>query len=425
MSTSDAAEEPGRSTAADLAASALLGALLWDPRRLHDVGWLQPEDFRHWADRAVYQTLVGMLADGRPVDLRTFPEVLARAEYHDAHVDGTGIGPLSGSAVHTLISMTPATPAGDAENYEGPVRSEHVRYGRLVLDDSIRRHVEAAGTRIDQYARYISGQDSARAAEGLTPVLAEVEARLRELTDRLGSTGSSMRSAIAAAMGPTALEDPIPGPALTDELGASPTRVALTPEQLRRAEYTLVGACVVSSQMRQVVGDRVLAEDFTAPEAAATWQAIRGLQRRGEPVDFVLVAAEVERQGELPEFGRGLDPDELFRLRQRFDLVPAYQALETVVHAALARAVHQAGDQLQDLGTDRAQSSENALRSAQEAIGEVGRTARRLTGSAARTALAAFSPPADQAPATRRPRPPVHAPDPVSIPTARGPQRRR
>jgi hypothetical protein len=90
-----AADARGKA-AGDLAARALLGALLWEPSRIRDVsGWLEPADFDHWAHCAIYQTLTGLIADGRPVVLQDLPGILARGEYHDAHVDSTGIGPLS------------------------------------------------------------------------------------------------------------------------------------------------------------------------------------------------------------------------------------------------------------------------------------------------------------------------------------------
>jgi hypothetical protein len=119
-------------TAADLAAQALLGALLWDPRRARDVAdWLTAEDFLRPDHGAIYATVVGMLADGRPVvDVFTVLESLLRGDHHDLHVDRTGTGPLSGPGLHSLISMTPATPRG--EEHGELARSEHVRYARIV-----------------------------------------------------------------------------------------------------------------------------------------------------------------------------------------------------------------------------------------------------------------------------------------------------
>jgi hypothetical protein len=111
MSTPSGGDVANRRTASDFAAGALLGALLLDPQRLNDVAaWLQPNDFPNWADRAVYATLLGLRRDGRDIDVLTVAQAVASGEYHDAHVDSSGIGPLSWPALHTLMHTTPATP---------------------------------------------------------------------------------------------------------------------------------------------------------------------------------------------------------------------------------------------------------------------------------------------------------------------------
>ncbi|MHA6797545.1 DnaB-like helicase N-terminal domain-containing protein (plasmid) [Pseudonocardia bannensis] len=399
---STGAPDAARTTATDLAASALLGALLWDPRRVRDVAdWLEPTDFGHWAHRAIYQTMTGLIADGREVDLLSLPEVLARGEYHDAHVDRGGIGPLSAPALHDLLSMTPATPrAEEHEANQGVVRSEHVRYARVVLEDSIRRQVQAAGTRIDQYARHATGQDADTAAEVMAPVLAETTARLRELTSRLGDSGA-LRSRIAAALDPAT---PATGPGAagsTPDVEIGHPRPPLTAAGVQRAEYSLIGACLVSPQVRGLVEDRLLAEDFTTAEVAATWQAIRALSRRGDPVDFVLVAVEVERQGATPDYGPGLGAAELARVAARADAVSGYRAVDTVARAALSRAAGQAHRELQQLAGDRAKTGQEVLRGAQGVLTTVEATARRLGGNAAATAAAALTPPAERVPQPR------------------------
>lgn len=94
------------------------------------------------------------------------------------------------------------------------------------------------------------------------------------------------------------------GPAVS---GPSRDRAKRPPSAslLRRAEYALIGACMAIADVRRLTAGRLHAEDFAASEVSATWLAISGLERRGEPVDFVLVAAEVERQGDTPRFGHG------------------------------------------------------------------------------------------------------------------------
>jgi replicative DNA helicase len=402
----------------------LLGALLWDPERIDDVAdWLQPQDFRKWGDRAVYATLVGLRNDGRPIDLLQLPDELAAGQYHDAHVERSdGRGPLSAAALHTYLSTTPATPPQE----NAPARSEHVQYARLVLDDSIRREVEALGTRIDQHARHLAGQDSASAAETLVGVLADVHARIRQLNGRLDEAHRG-GSAIAAALNEQAAPAAAGRGQNPDVQDPAAAAAAPTARDLRRAEYTLIGASLISPDLRELAAGRLRARDFANPEIAATWEAIRSLQQHRQPVDVVLVAAEVERQGEVPGLGRGLEPRQLLWLVQRSEHVASpYKAMETVVRAALTRAVHGGSEQLQALLGDRAQSGAELLTSAQHTVSGVEHTVRRLTGtSPIATALTALTPPKGQIPATRRPGPsaaPAPSP-PAAAPAA--PTRRR
>jgi replicative DNA helicase len=354
-----------------------------------------------------------MRNDGRAVDILTLPDVLASGSYHDAHVQRSdGRGALSAAALHTYLSTTPATP----QQENAPARSEHVQYARLVLDDSIRRQVEALGTRIDQHARHIADQDSASAAETLVGVLADVRARIRQLTGRLDEAHRG-RSAIASALNAQAAPAAAGRGQTPDVQDPAASAAAPTARQLRRAEYTVIGASLISPDLRELAEGRLRARDFATPESTATWEAIRSLHQQQRPVDVVLVAAEVERQGELPGVGRGLDPQQLFQIVQRSEYVafPAgYKAMETVVRAAITRAVHGGGAQLQDLLGDRARSSEELLTSAQQTVSGVESTVRRLTGtSPVATALTALTPPQGQIPAARQPRPPTDSPAPA------------
>jgi len=124
-------------TVADLASAAVLGAVLWDPRRVREVmDWLEPDDFLHPVHRAIYATVTGLVAAGEPVDLMRLPAALASGRFHEVHVDPSEPGPLGAAALHTLLSFTPATRGG---RYDEQPRSEHVRYAQLVLEASVRR----------------------------------------------------------------------------------------------------------------------------------------------------------------------------------------------------------------------------------------------------------------------------------------------
>lgn len=223
------------------------------------------------------------------------------------------------------------------------------------------------------------------------------------------------------------------GSGSTDRAAAIPSSGAAappapTPNQLRRAEYTLIGACLVSSDVRQLTEGRLRVGDFVTPEIVATWQAISTVQQRREPVDFVLVAAEVERQGDLPGIGRGLAPEQLAQLVGRFAHVaaaPGYKALEAVAHAAMTRAVRDTHDQLHHLAGTRTQSSEEILANAQQTIEGAEKTVRRLAGTPQSAALAALSPPAAVVPSAREPRSETPAPLRSPAPAPAAPVQRR
>jgi replicative DNA helicase len=295
--------------------------------------------------------------------------------------------------------MTPATPRAEdfSATFSAEARSEHVRYARIVQEDSIRRQVQALGIRIGQYAGHVADRDSDEAAAIVAPVLSEARARLRDLAGRLERAGTG-RPSITAAL------NPAPGPT---------TAAAARREQthLRRAERRVIGACLVSGEVRRLVAGQLDSSDFTVPEVAATWEAIAALQRRDVPVDFVLVANQVEQQGALPGVGRGLRPDQLHELAAGSNQVDGLLALETVVRAALTRTLQQARDRLQNLAADRARSGLDVLAGAGHAVEQAATTTRRLT-----------SPPAP-VPAARRP--PEEPVTPSTITTALAPQPRR
>lgn len=414
------AENPTNPSAGDLAASALIGALLWDPARTSEVSeWLEPDDFAHWAHRAIYQTLTGLLADGQPVDLLSLPEVLASGRYHDVPIARGSNGPLAAPALHSLLAATPATPRADdlARHGVPTARSEHVRYGRIVLEESIRRQVAAAGTRINQQAREASGRDADTAAELVAPLMTETLARLDELGARLGNAGGAGR--IAAALNPRSPERL--RETISPSIGGGKVRPPLSTATVAQAERTLIGSCLVSDELRQHVAGRLLPEDFTTPAAVETWVAITALMQRGEPVDFVLVAVEVERRGAGSEAQAAYTPADLARLASRGDAPSGYRAADTVVRAALARAAENARNELAELAADRAQAGPNLIHNARAAVGGVQATARRLGGHAATTAAAAFLPPARRSGDLQPPRQsgqqagaPIPAPEPAN-----------
>jgi replicative DNA helicase len=358
-------------TAADLAARALLGALLCDPTRLRDIRWLDSTDFEHWAHQALYQTLTGLAADGKAIDLIALPQLLAEGRYHSMYVDRSGeSGPLSATALFDLVRATP--PASGPE--ETADRSHHARYAQLVLEDSIRREVRRTGALIEQYGQQLSGPDAEDAEAAITPVLRYSTAQLARLAERLSSSVSRLSTVHRAA-------SPAPAPdtrAATRQARAN--QRPPSPEQVARAEPALIGAVLVSRDARALTLNRIDPGDFASPDAAATWIALQSLHRRGEPVDLVLAAAEVERQGTLTRYGRGFGAARLALLADRADVVSGHHAANTVARAALSRIAGEAQRALTQLSEDRSRPATEVLARAQETIDRVAAVASRLAG---------------------------------------------
>ncbi|GJF03864.1 MULTISPECIES: DnaB-like helicase N-terminal domain-containing protein [Pseudonocardia] len=425
--------------AGDLAAQALLGALLWEPARIRDVAdWLEPADFEHWAHRAIYQTLTGLIADHRPVVLQDLPGILARGEYHDAHVDSSGLGPLSAPALHTLLSMTPATPDRAHRGRGGTARSEHVRYARIVLDNSVRRHVAAAGARIEQLGRTAPEHDGQHAPDVMAPALSGVRAALQRLEGRVATSHSGRVSILEALSGaPPVAELPPPAEAAAGvSAGAAPKAAAPSGAEIERAERALVGACLVSHEVRSCAAEWLRPEDFANADAAQTWRVVLDMTQRGDPVDFVLVAVEVETARAVAHAAdlepAGYDAPTLHRLAERGDRLAGHRAADVIGRAALQRVTHRARTELDSIAGDRTVDTRALLQNAQQALNMAQRTSERLGGQTAPSIAAAmFAGPADGGPrATPATVPPPrlssneHAP-PASHPARGGAVRRR
>lgn len=356
--------------------------------------------------------------------------MLVSGRYHDLHVARDGTGPLGAAALHSLLSMTPATPrAGDGPFAHVPERSEHVRYARIVLDASIRRRLGELGSRVGQYAAHLAGVPSVDAGEHLQVALADVDVQLHVLTGR-HEDAERATSPIAAALDPPARSARPAGPAARRAAGGTggaelpsiaPEHPPLTGAQVRQAEHRFIAAAISCPPVRALLEERALPTDFLDPQAGATWHAIQTLRRRGEPVDLVLVADAVEHQGEHPPLGPGLRPAQLLDLHTRHpDIVNGYRAAEAVLRAAVTRTAAHAAGRLHELGATPQPNSANALSTARAAIHDAAAAVRRLTGTAPSAAAAALNPPPQRArpPATRPTRPAAARSAPPAAPGA-------
>ena len=203
----------------------------------------------------------------------------------------------------------------------------------------MRRQVHAAGVRIAQHAREAIDvvDDSptppvyatvAAAVEKLGPVLDTIERHLQHLADRLDhpqATGAGPPGATAAQRDAET----------TIGTGRVPAELPV-PAELHHAELAVLGACLVAPGVRRTALSILVPADFTTPQVAATWTALTALAARGDPIDFVLLAAAVARHDTTTGGVPGLAPAELFRLAERGDPGIGARAVQTVARACPA-----------------------------------------------------------------------------------------
>ena len=93
------------------------------------------------------------------------------------------------------------------------------------------------------------------------------------------------------------------GPA-SYEPGQRPTSPGdRTPPQDMAAEQSVLGAMLISKDAIADVTEALRGTDFYRPSHETVFDAIIDLYGRGEPVDMVTVAAELQRRGELQRIG--------------------------------------------------------------------------------------------------------------------------
>ena len=266
-------------TVTDLASAAVLGALLWDPRRVQEVmDWLEPADFPHPMHRAVYATLVGLVAAGEPVNLLELPATLASGRFHDVHVDPGRPGPLGAAGLHTLLSFTPATPRAEKPRRTTSQRTRPLRPARargLGTPPGTRRRgaPRAAcprGHRRRRRGPRLPGYEAtASAIARLEPVLDTIERHL----EHLKTTRPSCRRRRRTGSGPRG-----PQRARSTEARGGDGQA---PVDLQRAELAVIGGCLAAPDVRRTALVMLTPDDFTTPRIAATWTALTTLAGRG------------------------------------------------------------------------------------------------------------------------------------------------
>ncbi|MFD8550129.1 DnaB-like helicase N-terminal domain-containing protein [Streptomyces fradiae] len=248
------------------AEQALLGALLFDPRRLGDVTGICADSFSTAAHAALF-TAINRLPPPDPVEhtksTTWLDQVLA-----SGREQARG---LTASYLHTLIQVCPWPRHAPA-------------YARMVEADHARRRLRAAAEHLVQTAH------DASLPHPVQTVLAEADALASVVDD------------IASRFPPRA--------GVLPRTPASPP--ANMPDHAEAAEQEQLLLATATAHPAEVESVRwLLPEDFTQPLHAGLWQCLTTLTRRQEPVDPVTVLWEAQQRG-LPH--NASEPGHVLRL---------------------------------------------------------------------------------------------------------------
>src|SRR3954463_4142976 len=111
-----------------------------------------------------------------------------------------------------------------------------------------------------------------------------------------------------------------PGSRMLDSAGVTPVAqlaeaAPIAPPQNLEAEESVLGAMLLSPGAIGAVTESLDAGDFYRESHAKIYKACLGLFAKGEPVDAITVADELEERGELDAIGGRVRVHELARLR--------------------------------------------------------------------------------------------------------------
>jgi replicative DNA helicase len=147
----------------------------------------------------------------------------------------------------------------------------------------------------------------------------------------------------------------------------------MTPSNVE-AEEAVLGSVLINPDALFDVATFLKPEDFFLVKNGWVWEAILGVHERRDPIDFLTITAELERQGHLSEIG---GPVYVSRL---MDAVPSAIHAEAygrlVEQAALRRRLLGAASQIAQLAYNEAENVEVVLDRAEQAL--FGVSERRL-----------------------------------------------
>src|SRR5918999_2275200 len=150
---------------------------------------------------------------------------------------------------------------------------------------------------------------------------------------------------------------------------------AIVPPQNLEAEESVLGAMLLSPSAVGTVSEILDASDFYRESHAKIFRAALGLWAKGEPVDAITLADELDSRGELEDVGgQG-------RIAELAALVPSTSNVEhyarIVKEMATLRGLVRAGQEITRLGQDRPGEVSDLVDRAEQVVFELGQ--QRIT----------------------------------------------
>ncbi|MEU5833008.1 DnaB-like helicase N-terminal domain-containing protein [Streptomyces diacarni] len=308
---------------------ALLGALLLEPERLHDVPGISPDAFAHHAHSALFAAIHSLPAPDSAQHATS--TVWLDAVLATAREQARGLTP---SYLHGLIQVCPWPRHAPA-------------YARVVEAEHSRRLLRAAAQRLTHTARDTSHPHpvptTLAAADALASVVDDIAAKFPPHSGPLPRT---------TAPPPAALHD---------------AEEAVDEERLLLATATAHPGDV--EHIRWLSTD-----DFTQPLHAGLWQCLNALTRRSAPVDPVTVLWEAQQRGLLTS---GPEPRELLDLLAGTAGSPEHWG-ERILQRALLTTAHHTGRRIEAFTDDPATMPYQLVIGSRRALADLSATRTRL-----------------------------------------------
>ncbi|WP_181785403.1 DnaB-like helicase N-terminal domain-containing protein [Streptomyces phytophilus] len=339
------------------AEQALLGALLFDPRRLDDLHGITADSFSTAAHAALYAA-ISTLPRPDPAEHAKNTKWLNRVL-----ATGRQQAPgLTASYLHTLIHLCP--------------RHSHApAYARMVEAEHARRRLQTAAERLVHTVHDVS------LPHPVQTVLAEADA-LAAVVDDIANRFPP-RAAVLPRTAP-------PPPA--------------TPDHTQAVEEEQILLATATTHPRDIEAVRwLLPDDLVLPLHTGLWQCLTALARRHEPVDPVTVLWEAQQRRLLDD---GRDPGEVLRLLAE----PAGSVehwAERVLQRSLLATVERTGRRIAAYAGDRANTPFQLVVGARRALADIAAVRTRWQHATAPTP-----------PQRQRSTPPTRAGPPTTTPPA-------